>query len=295
MPLRFNVVDGESYGRGRVEEFIGDIQSLESLMQSLVEGSAAAAKVVFMVSPSATTKPQSLAKAANGAIIQGRPDDVGVVQVGKTADFRTAQTMIQDLTARLNEAFLSLSVRQSERTTATEVQAVQQELNEQLSGIYGSLTVELLTPYLNRKLHLLQRSKGMPSLPKGLVMPTVVAGLGNVGRGQDKQALMEFVTTIGQTMGPEALMQYLDPTEFFKRLAAASGIDALNLIKSPETMQQEQAQQKQEAMTQQLVGQAGQLAKSPMAEQMTEQLGAQTDGQQQPPTGEPGPPPSPEV
>ena len=70
MPLRFNVVDGESYGRGRVEEFIGDIQSLESLMQSLVEGSAAAAKVVFMVSPSATTKPQSLAKAPNGAIIQ---------------------------------------------------------------------------------------------------------------------------------------------------------------------------------------------------------------------------------
>jgi len=51
MPLRFNVVDGESYGRGRVEEFLGDLSSLERLMQALVEGSAAAAKVVFMVSP----------------------------------------------------------------------------------------------------------------------------------------------------------------------------------------------------------------------------------------------------
>ena len=281
MPLRFNVCDGESYGRGRVEEFIGDLQSLESLMRSLVEGSAAAAKVVFLVSPSATTKPQSLQKAANGAIITGRPDDVGVVQVGKTTDFRTVETMIQGLTQRLSDAFLSLTVRQSERTTATEVQAVQQELNEQISGIYGSLTVELLSPYLSRKLLLLQRSKAVPTLPKGLVMPTVVAGLGGVGRGQDKMALMEFVTTIGQAMGPEAVMQFIDPAEFLKRLAAASGIDSLNLVKSPETMQQEGQQQQQQAMMQQLVGQAGQLAKSPMAEQMMQPQEGQ-DGQASP-------------
>ena len=85
--LRFNHVDGEVYGRGRVEEFMGDLQSLEALSQAIVEGSAAAAKVVFTVAPSSTTKPQTLAKAGNGAIIQGRPDDIGVVQVGKTADF----------------------------------------------------------------------------------------------------------------------------------------------------------------------------------------------------------------
>ena len=41
--LRFNTVDGEDYGRGRVEEFIGDLRALEGLSQALVEGSAAAA------------------------------------------------------------------------------------------------------------------------------------------------------------------------------------------------------------------------------------------------------------
>ena len=50
--LRFNTVDGEAYGRGRVEEFVGDLKSLEALSQAIVEGSAAAAKVVFVVSPS---------------------------------------------------------------------------------------------------------------------------------------------------------------------------------------------------------------------------------------------------
>lgn len=278
MPLRFNVVDGESYGRGRVEEFYGDLKSLESLMRAMVEGSAAAAKVVFLVSPSAVTKPQSLQRASNGAIISGRPDDVGVVTVGKTADFNTVLKMIESLTQRLSDAFLVLSVRQSERTTAMEVQATQQELNEQLGGIFGSLTAELLQPYLNRKLHLLSRGGGMPPLPKGLIMPTVVAGLYGVGRGQDRQALIEFVQTIAQGMGPEAMAQHLNAGEFIKRLATASGIDALGLVKGQEQISQETDQMKQDAMQQQLVGQAGQLAKSPMAEQLTQQM---VDGQQQ--------------
>ena len=68
--LRFNTVDGEDYGRGRVEEFVGDFRSLEGLSQSLVEGAAAASKVIFLESPSSTTKPKTIAEAGNGAIVQ---------------------------------------------------------------------------------------------------------------------------------------------------------------------------------------------------------------------------------
>ena len=288
MPLRFNVVDGESYGRGRVEEFIGDLTSLETLMKALVEGSAAAAKVIFLVSPSSTTKPQSLATASSGAIIQGRPDDVGVVQVGKSADFGTVQTMISDLTKRLSDAFLVLSVRQSERTTAEEIRATQQELNEQLGGIYSNLTTELLTPYLSRKMSQMSRTKTLPALPKGLVMPTVVAGLNGIGRGQDRQSLMEFAGTIAQIMGPEVMQQYINPDEFIKRLAAASGIEALGLVKGAEQMQQESDQAKQDAMQSQVMGQMGQLAKSPMGEQLTKQV-LPDDGQQPQPQAPPSP------
>ena len=276
-PLRFNVVDGESYGRGRVEEFGGDLRSLEGLMQSLVEGSAAAAKVVFTVSPSATLKAQSLAKATNGAIIQGRPDDVGVISIGKTAD----------LTHRLADAFLLLNPRQSERTTATEIQLTQQELNEQLGGIFGNLTTELLLPYLNRKLYLLSRNKSIPSLPKNLVLPTVVAGLNNVGRGQDKQALMEFVATIAQSIGPEALATYLDTSEYLKRLAAASGIESFGLVKDQETIAAEQQEAQAQATQQSLVNQAGQLAKSPIAENYINDQQQQTDQTPPPESQEP--------
>ncbi len=264
LPLRFVTVDGEDYGRSRVEEFLGDLKSLEGLMQALVEGSAAAAKVVFTVSPSSVTKPATLANAGNGAIIQGRPDDVGVVQVGKTADFRTAFELANVLERRLSEAFLILNVRQSERTTAEEVRMTQMELEQQLGGLFSLLTTEFLIPYLSRKMHSLTKSKKIPSIPNGLVNPVIVAGVNALGRGQDRDALVQFVTTIAQTMGPQALQTYLNADEAIKRLAAAQGIDVLNLVKSMEDLQQEQAQAQQQQAQQALVGQAGQMMSSPM-------------------------------
>ena len=262
--LRFNTVDGEDYGRGRVEEFIGDLRSLNGLSQALVEGSAVAAKVIFLVSPSATTKPQTLAQAGNGAIIQGRPEDVGVVQVGKTADFQTASQLMIGLEKRISEAFLTPSVRDAERVTAEEVRMTQLELDNSLGGLFSLLTVEFLVPYLNRILLVLQRSNEIPKLPKNLVRPKIVAGVNALGRGQDREALTLFIQTIAQTLGPEALMKFVDPSEAIKRLAAAQGIDVLNLIKTQQQLDQEMQQQQQLQANQELVKQAGSIASSPL-------------------------------
>ena len=271
LPLRFNTVDGEAYGRGRVGQFIGDLKSLEALSQAIVEGSAAAAKVVFTVSPSATTKPQTLAAAGNGAIVQGRPDDIGVIQVGKTADFATALQHMQTLEKRLNEAFLILSVRQSERTTAEEVRMTQMELEQQLGGLFGLLTVEFLVPYLNRKLSIFQKTGEIPRIPKGMVKPIIVAGINSLGRGQDVQALGGFLGTIAQTMGPDAIMQYINPDEVIKRLAAAQGIDVLNLVKSMEERQQEEQQAVQQEAEMKAIDATPALMKAPMLDPSKQQ------------------------
>jgi hypothetical protein len=253
IPLRFNTVDGEGYGRGRVGQFIGDLKSLEGLSQALVEGSAAAAKVVFTVSPSSTTKPSTLAAAGNGAIIQGRPDDIGVIQVGKTADFRTAYEMAGTLERRLSDAFLIMNIRQSERTTAEEVRMTQMELEQQLGGLFSLLTVDFLVPYLNRKLSDAQKKGEIPKIPKNIVKPTIVAGINALGRGQDRESLGQFLSTLAQTLGPEAISQFINTDEVIKRLAASQGIDVLNLVRSMQEVQQEQAgmMQQQMAMQQQ--------------------------------------------
>ena len=266
IPLRFNSVDGEDYGRGRVGQFIGDLQSLEALTQALVEGSAAAAKVIFTVSPSSSTKPQTLAKASNGAIVQGRPDDIGVIQVGKTADFRTAYEMVGQFERRLNDAMLVMQVRNSERTTAEEVRLTQMELEQQLGGLFSLLTVEFLVPYLNRKLNQFQKTGQIPKLPKDLVKPTIVAGVNALGRGQDRESLGQFLTVISQTMGPEAVQKFINPEEVIKRLAASQGIDVLNLVRSMQEITEEQQAAQDQEMRMAEMQQQTDLMKAPMAD-----------------------------
>jgi hypothetical protein len=296
--LRFNTIDGEAYGRGRVEEFLGDLRSLEALMQALVEGSAVAAKVIFTVSPSSTTKPQTIAAAGNGAIVQGRPDDIQAITVGKTADFKTAFDVASVLERRISEAFLVMNVRQSERTTAEEVKMSQMELESQLGGLFSLLTVEFLIPYLNRKLAVMQRNQEIPKLPKGLVTPTIVAGINALGRGQDRESLATFLQTLAQTLGPEVLGKEINTNEAVKRYAASMGIDVLNLIKSmqeqEEQMQKQVAMQKDLEMTKQTAALAGtplmDPTKNPQALEMINgqgipqppQAGQEPPGQQSP-------------
>ena len=283
--LTFNSVDGEQYGRGRVEEFLGDLKSLEGLSQALVEGAAAASKVIFLVSPSSTTKPATIAKAGNGAIVQGRAEDVQVVQVGKTADFSTAAQLSQTIERRLLEAFLVMNVRNAERVTAEEVRLTQLELEQQLGGIFSLLTTSFLIPYLDRTLLVLQRTNEIPKLPKDIIRPTIVAGVNALGRGQDREALTMFMQTIAQTVGPEAAMQFINPLEAIKRLAAAQGIDVLNLVKTPEQLQGEKEEMEQKQQQAVLLQQAGQFANSKLADSENLQ-GMMSQGEQQPPQPE---------
>ena len=262
--LTFNHTDGEPYGRSRVEEFIGDFETLDALTQALVEGSAAAAKVIFLLNPASPIKPQNLSLSGNGAIVSGRPEDIGVVTVGKTQDFSTAAQQIANIEKRLNEAFLVYTQRQAERVTAEEIRTTQFLLEQQLGGLFSLLTTQFLKPYLSRILLVLTRSGQIPDLPKDLVQPQIVAGINALGRGSDAQQLTTFMGTIAQTVGPEALMKYINPQEAIKRLAAAQGIDVLNLVKTPEQMQSEKQEQMEMMTNKSLVDQAGQLAGTPV-------------------------------
>jgi hypothetical protein len=76
--------------------------------------------------------------------------------------------------------------------------------------------------------------------------------------------LTNFINTIGQTFGPEGMMQYLNADEAIKRLAAAMGIDALNLVKSMDERNQEAEANQQAQQQQAMLEQSGQMMNSPM-------------------------------
>jgi len=258
IPLRLSRIDGEAYGRGFVEEYLGDIQSLEALTRAIVEGSAAAAKVLFLVNPNGTTRARTLAESPNGAIVQGNAADVNTLQLDKFNDFRTAQVTMEAIKDRLGAAFLLTSgvVRQAERVTAEEIRMLSQELEASLGGLYSLLAAEMQLPLVKRIMSVMQKKKLLPKLPKDLVKPVIVTGVEALGRGNDLSKLDLFLAGAAQVVGPEAIGQFVNVEDYFKRRATALGIKTEGLIKSTEQMQQEAQMQQMQAMTEKL-GPAG--------------------------------------
>jgi hypothetical protein len=254
IPLRFSRVDGEAYGRGLVEEYLGDLRSLEALTQAIVEGSAAAAKILFLVRPNGTTRINTLANSPNGAIVQGDVNDVATLQLQKAQDFRIALDTISQIRDRLSFAFLlnSSVQRNAERVTAEEVRFMAQELESALGGVYSVLSQEFQLPLVNLLLQRLVKAKKMPKFPKDTVKPQIVTGIEALGRGQDLNKLAQFLEYLSP-LGPEAIMGNLNLDDYIDRLGASLGIDTSGLIKTPEQKAQEaeQAQQQQEQQMQQ--------------------------------------------
>jgi hypothetical protein len=249
LALRWTRIDGEDYGRGLVEEYYGDLKSLEGLTKAIVQGSAAAAKVLFMVRPNSTTKKSTLAKAENGDIITGDANDVSALQLNKFADFQITLRTAEQITERLSMAFLLNTTvqRDAERVTAAEIRYVAGQLEDSLGGLYSLLSQELQLPLVRIIMSQMEAAGKLPSLPQDDIKPVIVTGLEALGRGQDLQKLELFLQGI-QQLGPEG-QQYLNVPDWLTRFGTALAIDMDGLVKTQEQIKQEQAQ----AMMQQVL------------------------------------------
>lgn len=254
IPLRFSRIDGEAYGRGYVEEYLGDLQSLEALTRAIVEGSSAAAKVLFLVNPNGTTRAKQLSDSPNGAIVQGNAADVSTLQLNKFNDFRVAAETINTIKDRLGQSFLLTgnSIRNAERVTAEEIRMVSQELESALGGLYSLLSNEMQLPLVNRLMGVMQKKNNMPKLPKDLVNPVIVTGIEALGRGHDLQKLDAFLAGAAQVVGPQAIATYVNIDEYFKRRATSLGIKTAGLIKTQEELMEEMQRAQMQQMAEKL-------------------------------------------
>ena len=271
--LRWSFVDGEDYGRSYIEQYYGDLKSLETLSKSVTLASKVTGKAVVMVRPGGVTNPRTLAKAETGDVIVGSLDDVGMLQFDKWADLKASMQMIQNLEQRLAFAFLLNSAiqRNGERVTAEEIRYMAGELDDALGGTYAQMSQHLQLPFALALLAELQKPKAkefkLPVLPPG-INPVVVTGMEALGRGHDLQKLDTFIGGLAQMLGPQA-MQYLNVGEYLNRRALALDLDITNLVKPQEQMQAEAEQAQQMEMINRLgpqaISQMGGMAKQGMA------------------------------
>jgi hypothetical protein len=272
LALRFVTIDGEDYGRGYIEEYRGDLRSLEELRKAIVIGALNAAKLTPMINPGSVVTPKKLMEAENGQAIFGRPDDVTMLQQNKHADMSVAMNTSQQLQSDLSAAFLlnSSYQRNAERVTAEEVRRMAEELEDALGGIYSVLSQELQLPIAMRTEDRLIKEGALVELePKDAVKPIVVTGLAAIGRGHEFNRNREFYQFLASEVAPliPNIGEYLVAREAIDRAAIGLGVATEGAVKTEEQMQAEQDQAKKDAQQQSMMEIAGpELAKAGAAE-----------------------------
>lgn len=243
VPVRMVRLDGEAYGRSYVEEYLGDLRSLENLQEAIVKHAMIASKVIGLVNPAGITQPRRLTKAQTGDFVPGRKDDISFLQLEKQADFSTAKLVSDGIEARLSYAFMLNSAvqRTGERVTAEEIRYVASELEDTLGGVYSILSQELQLPLVRVLLKQLQATQQIPDLPQEAVEPTISTGLEAIGRGQDFDKLQRFIAAVSAIAGLNGDPD-LNLSTIKLRIANSIGIDTAGLLMTDEQKQQQMAE-----------------------------------------------------
>jgi len=271
LPLAWALNDGENYGRGHVEEHLGDFVAYDGLCQSLLEGAAAASLLIFLKKPNATTNLLDLKNARNGEFIEGNADDIGCLKVEKQPDFKFAYDTSKEIEGRLSRAFLLQEAiqRDAERVTAEEIRYMAQQLENTLGGAYSVLGVDLQAPLANLLMINMRKRGKLPPLPKEIDI-TITTGFEALGRGHDLQKLREFrdeVVAMGQAaQSPGIITMYMGMGNFFTRVATAIGLDTDGLVPTEDEIDiiKNQQQQIEQLMGLLKTGAATQVAKGVM-------------------------------
>ena len=242
--IGWNWTTGDKYHRSYAEDYYEDMEQYNSLAGLITKGSIVASKVLILVDERGNrTRMADVADSENGAIINGRADDITAFQLQKNFDFQVPMERLQDLQKNLASAFLMNEsvTRDAERVTAQEIRFMAQELEtSSLSGVYSKLSKKVSKRIVKWIMNELKIDFKEVSI-------NVITGLDALGRSQEAQKLDALVMRMAQMN----LAHYLNEGELIQRYAAFEGIDVTGLIKTPTQVAQEQQQaqaQQQEAM-----------------------------------------------
>ena len=252
MALRYTAIDGESYGRGLIEEYIGDISYLDILSLAIKQASLAASKFIMLVNPNGVTKIKHLSETENGGFALGRIEDVQPLQANKYYDLQVAQAEADKIERRLNRIFLMKAAiqRDAERVTAEEIRVMAQDLEEALGNYYSIMCREFQKAYVKVTFHHLKKQKGkfLPDLVRDKnVKLTVTTGLEALGRSSDLNKLITFWEVMGK-VAPAAMQLGGKVEPIAAEIAASLNIDIDGWFYTEEEKQQQQQQAQQQAL-----------------------------------------------
>ncbi len=254
IPLSWNLVRGEDYAHGMVEDYRGAFSAIDVLSQALLEGIISAAAVKFLVNPASVVDIEELNRSSNGSYHSGRDGDIVTVKSDKHLDFQQVRQVLEDYSRQIGQGFLLNSevTRDAERVTAEEIRKDAQELEMSYGGIYSRFTEDWQEPVAGLLL-----SRQNISIGDQTIFPVIVTGLDTLSRMGDLDNFRMFVNDLTFVGGlPEPMQQRIKTGELMTWVGNNRGVDYSKFVKTDAEVQAEQqaAIEQQQAMQQQEVG-----------------------------------------
>jgi hypothetical protein len=264
----FELAPGEHYGRGIIETNLGDVKSMNSLTERILDFAAMASKQLWTLDYNSQVRPNDLTK-PTGSVIQarvagGQVQDIGLLKAEKMNDFQVVSITREAIRKDLAVTMLmeGEATPTGERVTAYQVQRVAMELEGALGGVYAPIADHQQIPLIERMLYQMRRDALLPPLPDDSIEVEAVTGINALSRESDSGKLMQVLQIVAQ-LGPE-VMQRFDKGVLLDLLMRQIGVYQAGLVKSEEQMQQEMQAMQQAAMqqqaSQQMIQSAGAIA-----------------------------------
>lgn len=154
IPVTWNFVNGDNYGRGYVEDYAADLYKYSELSRSLADYELEALKLLHLVDPASIFDTQAAQDAVSGDYIQGRPDAVAPYEAGDYQKMLQIMNDLNQIEQRLDVAFMYTgNTRDGERVTAYEIRQNAEEAEQVLGGVYSQLSQNMHLPLAYILLH----------------------------------------------------------------------------------------------------------------------------------------------
>lgn len=144
----WNLIPGENYGRGLVEDHAGGFAKLSELSAALTLYEIESARLVHLVGAGAKSAKDELNNAETGAVVGAEvPAEIIAYEAGTSQKIELLMADIDATYAKLARAFMYQgNTRDGERITAYEIRQEALEAEAHLGGAYSSLAESLQLP-----------------------------------------------------------------------------------------------------------------------------------------------------
>jgi len=243
IPAVWNLVTGENYGRGLVEDYAGDLAKLSALSEALSLYEIESCRVLHLAKPGSQIDVDSMASEESGAWVAGDPGQVSAYEAGDYNKIQALAAEVANIGGRLAPAFMySQNQRDAERVTAEEIRQNAEEAESSLGGVYSVIADTLHIPMAHILCWEVNPKFVGEVVKRGLTL-SVLTGVAALSRSADVTALLQAAQALGVILPVIQANPRIDPDKVTDMVLQGFGLNTKELYRTEEQLKALQAQQ----------------------------------------------------